>query len=95
MVQIKQRIAVQANEYYKRDDKILPYDFVIATVTKGGSELQISYFLDDVHSRASEIAVNDGAAYIFCWEIPEEVIKPERLEWISEGSPIKLSKNLS
>ena len=69
---VKQRIAVQASEYHKRN--IQPYDFVISLVNR--DKFRLICLLDDVATlNARILQINPNNEYVFVYEIEKRVFK--------------------
>ena len=70
---VKQRIAVHASEYYKRD--IQAYDFVIGVVSR--DKMKILCLFDEHETKTSRsLTVNPHLEMLFAFEINRKAFKP-------------------
>lgn len=65
LMTIKQRIAVHASEFHRRD--VQAYDFVLAIVSR--DKFKLTCVLDEHHANARSLQLNPETHYLFVFEI--------------------------
>lgn len=86
LMDVKQRIAIHATEYYKK--KITPYEFIMAQIDKSDFSI-LQLFSDDMHSNV--LNVNLDHYYIFAYEIHPNAINDETRHIIDQMPSLGLS----
>lgn len=90
---IKQRIAVHASEFYKRD--VQAYDFVIAIVSR--EKFKLSCLLDENETHARNLQLNPETHYLFVFEIEKLALEMHYFEglqpnWTGQHVPEEIEE---